>query len=286
MKKILETVLEHKREEIRNARQRVPLKSLIRLAEKSPKPKKFVQALKKNRSPIRVIAEIKRSSPKRMFRPLGFDPKQIAEQYQRSGAAAISVLTDCRFFGGSPSFIPLIRNSVSVPLLRKEFILDEYQVYESRLLGADAVLLMACNFFSPNLVRYTLGKGLKGKGGRMADGVKKLRDLMALANDLSLTPLMEVHNRAELDRVLSLVPELIGINNRDLNSGSLKVDLQTTEKLLPLIPDNVFLVSESGFQTRKDLQKFGKLGVDGFLIGSSLMEQKDPGKKLRSLIRG
>lgn len=291
MEKILSVILKHKVEEILRQKRLFPLKDLVRLALASGKPKGFVRSIRKRSPSIPVIAEIKRSSPKRMLMPVGFDPVGIARGYEKNGAAALSVLTDARFFGGSPLFIPLVREAVSIPVLRKEFVLDEYQVYESRLLGADAVLLMVCNFLDPTL--YRIADGLKigravsssKRGGGNRRGISHLSALVALAKDLSLDPLVEVHNREELDVALSAGAKMIGINNRNLNSPSLAVDLQTTGRLLPYVPKEIFVVSESGYKRRGDLATYRKQGVDAFLIGSSLMEHPDPGKKLRSLLR-
>lgn len=291
MEKILSVILKHKVEEIRRLKRLLPEKTLVRLALASGKPRGFVQSIRKRSPSIPVIAEIKRSSPKRMLMPVGFDPVGIARGYEKNGAVAVSVLTDARFFGGSPLFIPLVRDAVSIPVLRKEFVLDEYQIYESRLLGADAVLLMVCNFLDPALVR--IAKSLKNKpssssskrGGGKRQGISRLSALVALAKELSLDPLVEVHNREELDAALSSGAEMIGINNRDLNSPSLDVDLRTTGRLLPHVPKEVFVVGESGYKKRGDLVTYRRQGVDAFLIGSSLMEHPDPGKKLRSLLR-
>ncbi len=256
---LLRTILRHKKGEVRVSKKAVPF-TLIRKAALSLPRKKtiFLAALRASRS-FAVIAEIKHRSPSKGVLSKSFDPVRIARQYEKAGAAALSVLTDKKFFGGSPEFIRRIQAATRLPVLRKDFILEEYQVYESRLLGADAILLIAS----------ALGKA-------------KMRVLYRLAASLGLDTLFEVHNLAELKKVLPLKPRLVGVNNRDLRS--FRVDLAVSERLARHIPKNILFVSESGIQTREDLKRLRSAGARAALVGESLMREKDPGRALKRLL--
>jgi indole-3-glycerol phosphate synthase len=188
-----------------------------------------------------------------------FDPVAIAEIYEANGAACLSVLTDERFFLGSLAYLTEIRRYVRLPLLRKDFVCDPYQLYEARAGGADAVLLIAA----------------------MLD-LAQLRDFTALARDLGLDILLEVHDEQELDTALQVNCELVGINNRDLRT--FVTDLSTTERLAKIVPGNRLIVAESGIHTRTDVIRLQRAGARAFLVGESLMREGDIGEKLRVLL--
>ena len=193
-----------------------------------------------------------------MFRT-SLRPAQVARQYQRAGAKALSVLTDAKYFGGSSQILRQVRAATRLPILRKDFVIDPYQVWESRLLGADAILLIA----------------------RILSG-RRMKVLSRLAHRLGLDCLFEVHDRADLGKVLPVKPRMVGINNRDL--GDFKVDLGVTERLLPhLKSSNTLVVSESGIQTPEDVARMELLGVRAVLVGESLMKAAHPGKALMGL---
>lgn len=255
---ILDDILSDKAQEVAESRRRRPLASLIAQIRDLLPTRDFVGAL---RNPPCIIAEVKKASPSRgVIRP-DFDPVAIARSYAKHGAAALSVLTDEKYFQGKLEFLQAIREEVSLPLLRKDFTLDSYQIYEARLAGADAILLIVA---------------------ALDDAA--LKELLQLANDLGMAALVEVHTREELERVLPLHPHLVGINNRDL--GTFRTDLETTLQILPLIPPDVVVVSESGIHSAADIARLRAEGVHAFLIGESLMRAPDPGLKLRELLHG
>jgi indole-3-glycerol phosphate synthase len=267
MADILQEIVEHKRTEIAQAQAHVPLDRIKGQARDSPVPRNFFAAVTRPPETLRVIAEVKRSSPSAgLIRP-DFDPVAIARAYQQAGAAAISCLTDAKYFGGSLSFIRLIKDAVDLPVLRKDFIVDPYQLYESRAAGADAVLLIA----------ETLGEA-------------QLLDLQILATELRLTALVEVHDLESLIQVKSHLGfplrsyALLGINNRDLRT--MTTDLAHTLSLLKEVPDKRVLVSESGIRTQQDIQRLQSHGVHRVLVGEHLMRQPDPGAALHELIHG
>ncbi len=259
---ILQKIVAHKREEVAAAKVRFPMAQLQqRLALVEDQPRGFTRALRTMRDSggTAIIAEVKKGSPsKGVIRP-DFDPLAIAETYQAHGATCLSVLTDERFFLGHLNYLALIREQVSLPLLRKDFICDPYQIYEARAFGADAVLLIAA----------------------MLD-VPELRDFAALAAELHLDVLLEVHDEAELERALQTDCELIGINNRSLRT--FVTDLGTTERLRPLVPPNRLVVAESGINCRADIERLLAAGAGAFLVGESLMREADIGAKLEALL--
>lgn len=259
---ILEEILTHKRQEVEAARRLVPPAELrARAADLEERPRGFVRALKAGRESGRttIIAEVKKGSPsKGVIRP-DFDPVEIARTYESCGAACLSVLTDERFFLGHLRYLAAIREVVRLPLLRKDFLYDPYQLWEARVAGADAVLLIAA-----------------------ALGLSELRDLTAQARELGLDVLLEVHDEKELETALQVPVELIGINNRDLRT--FVTDLGATERLIPRIPADRMVVSESGIRDRKDILRLQQAGAHVFLVGESLMRETDFGAKLRELI--
>lgn len=217
----------------------------------------FAGALKA--SPRAVIAEVKKASPSKGVIRADFDPVWIARRYADSGAAAISVLTEERYFQGSLSYLAAIRAAVDIPLLRKDFLFDPYQLYEARAYGADAILLIVAMLTDT-----------------------QLSQLMRLSAELELAALVEVHDAAELERACAASALLIGINNRDLRT--FHTTLETTERLMPGTPPNAVVIGESGIDAPADIERLERVGVHCFLIGESFMRAPDPGSKLAQLL--
>jgi indole-3-glycerol phosphate synthase len=267
MPSILENIVARKRVEVERAKSATPLDMLKERIADMPRPRNFFAAVVSDRRPrqARVIAEIKRRSPSAGAIGNDFDPVRIARQYHEAGAAAISCLTDEKDFGGHLGYIQQIREAVPLPVLRKDFIVDQYQVWESRAAGADALLLIA----------DVLEEG-------------QLLDMMILARELNMTSLVEVH---EVDRLLKIrhyigFPHagysLLGINNRDLKT--MKTDLTHTFRLLEFVKDRKVVVSESGIATGADLARLRRRNVNIVLVGEHLLRQPDPGQALRELL--
>ncbi|MBI2095190.1 MAG: indole-3-glycerol phosphate synthase TrpC [Candidatus Omnitrophica bacterium] len=252
---ILDRILRSKKEEVRRLGRRAPLALLKKKVLGLP-PKKagFLRALERSKT-FPVIAEVKRKSPSGGVLSRNFDPAKIARAYEKAGAAALSVLTDRKFFGGSLKDLSRVRARTRLPILRKDFIVDEYQVWESRLAGADAVLLIAA----------ALPAG-------------KLGALARRAAALGLDVLFEVHSAGDLRKIGPLRPGLVGINNRDLRT--FRADLGVTRELLRHLPKGVLAVSESGIQTPDDLIYLKNLGARAALVGESFMKEKNPGAVL------
>lgn len=257
MADILERILAVKAEEIAQARQRRDLAAVRREADAAEKPRDFVGALRAKLAAGRpaVIAEIKKASPSKGLLREQFDPASIARSYARHGAACLSVLTDERFFQGRAEDLVSARSASGLPTLRKDFTIDPYQVYEARAMGADCILLIV-SALSP----------------------ERMRELEALATSLGMATLVEVHDAAELDVALELVTPLVGVNNRDLRT--FKTSLQTSIALLPRLPRDRILVSESGILSKRDVVDMRQKGVQAFLIGEALMVAEDPGNQL------
>jgi len=213
----------------------------------------------RKRYPRNLIAEIKKASPSRGVIREDFDPVEMAEVYEENGAAAISVLTDKKFFQGSINFLPEVRRVTGVPLLRKDFIIDEYQIYESRVYGADALLLIAA----------VLSR-------------EEMDSFLSLSRDLGLDCLVEVHSEEEVRKVLETSAEIIGINNRNLRT--FEVDLSTTLRLKRLIPSNKIVVSESGIRSREEVRLLAGEGIAAILVGEALLRSEDVGEKMRELV--
>ncbi len=257
---ILDKILEHKKGEVQAAKSRRSLAELKAVIADQGPVRGFAAALKRRaEAGTALITEIKKGSPSKGLIREDFDPVAIAHVYEGGGAACLSVLTDERFFLGHLDFLQQVRNAVSLPLLRKDFVIDPYQILEARAFGADAVLLIVA--------------------GLSED---KLQDLTLEAQKLSLDVLVEVHDEAELTVALRSGAKLIGVNNRNLKT--FHTDLAVTERLLPGIPDDCFVVSESGIRTRGDIDRLLLAGAKGFLIGESLMREKDIGTKLAALL--
>jgi len=260
---ILEKILRDKRAEVKESRRRRPLEEVQASARKAPPARSLRKALLPGLpgKDLRIIAEVKKASPSRGVIREDFDAVNIARAYASAGAAAISVLTDEKYFQGRLEFLEAIRREVDVPLLRKDFVIDAYQVWEARAAGADAVLLiLAAIPDDETIVGFA----------REAEG-------------LGMEVLWEVHDAEELSRVSAFEPAIVGINNRNLRT--FEVSLETTRDLLPSISSEVLVVSESGFFHRPELEMMRGWGVAGFLIGESLLRQPDPGVALGSLLQ-
>lgn len=258
MPTILDQIVATKRQEIAAAKARLPLAALRERLSEAPPVRDFFAAVSRP-GQVNLIAEVKKASPSQgVIRP-DFDPVQIAQTYARHGAAAISVLTDSEYFQGSLDYLRLIRAAVNVPLLRKDFVLDTYQLVEARAAGADAALLIA----------------------ECLDDCH-LRKLHNEALELGLTPLVEFYDPENLPRVLAAGAMLIGVNNRDLRS--FVTDLDHTVRLRPQIPPECTVVGESGIHTHADLQRLAAAGVSAVLVGESLMRQDDLGRAVDRLL--
>ena len=258
---ILERIVAVKRDEVAAGRRRCDLAAMRARAETLPGARDFVGALRRRieAGGAAVIAEIKKASPSKGVLRADFRPAEIAASYERHGAAALSVLTDAPFFQGAPEYLTAAREAASLPALRKDFLVDAWQVFESRALGADAVLLIA----------DTLDDA-------------EMRDFEAIALALGMAVLVEVHDERELDRALALRTPLLGINNRNLRT--FEVTLDTTLALLPCIPAGRLVVTESGILAPADVRRMREAGVNAFLVGEAFMRADDPGVALASLL--
>jgi len=254
----LKEIIARKQEKIILAKEQIPEEELKAKAQGLSATRPFIEAINKPRQ-INLIAEIKKASPSCGVIREDFNPQAIAKIYEEAGAAAISVLTEEDYFLGSLNYLSEVKNSVSLPVLRKDFILEPYQVYESRLAGADAILLIA---------------DLLSKD--------KIVELMQAAESLGLDCLVEVHTEKELKKVLNLKVPLIGINNRDLHT--LEVDFKITEKLFPLMPKDKTIVVESGIKSRQDTLFLKILGVNAVLIGEAFMRAGDIRRQVEEIM--
>jgi indole-3-glycerol phosphate synthase len=258
MSTILDEIVAAKRREVAAARLRMPLEEMEDQAATAPPVRDFRAALA-GPGPIQLIAEVKKASPSAQVIRADFDPIAIARTYQAHGAACLSVLTDAPYFQGHLSYLARIRASVAIPLLRKDFIIDEYQVVEARLAGADAILLIAEILDDEALAR-----------------------LQARARGLGMAALVEFHDEDNLPRVLASGADLVGINNRDLRR--FVTDLGRTLRLRDRVPADVVLVSESGIRTRADVERLEAAGVSAILVGESLMRADDIGRAVEELL--
>jgi len=254
---IIDDIVRDKRTDLQRAKAAVPVADLQQRALFRA-PRRGLRAALEGRHRA-IIAEVKKASPSKGIIRADFDPVWIASRYAESGAAAISVLTEERYFQGSLDYLAKIRQRVSVPLLRKDFVFDPYQLYEARAFGADAVLLIVA------ILPDTL-----------------LQELLWLAEELNLSSLVEVHDRIELERAVRGGARLLGINNRDLRT--FHTTLATTEELLPLVPPDALVVAESGIETASDIERLERLGVGAFLIGEAFMRAADPGARLSDFL--
>jgi indole-3-glycerol phosphate synthase len=257
---ILDTILEHKRQEVAESRDRLPVAELIARARDQDEPRDFRAAITR-RDRIRLIAEMKKASPSAGVIREDFDPVELAALCEKAGAAAISVLTDARFFQGSLDYLAAVKARVGIPVLRKEFVIDEYQVYESRAAAADALLL---------IVRALSGSELKR--------------LRGVTRELGMYALVEVHSEREAETALAAGAEIIGINNRDLET--FKTDIDTSARLRGLLGEDTTVVSESGISTRDDVELLERAGVDAVLVGETIMRSADVEAKVKELLGG
>lgn len=254
---ILDKIVRHKLKEIAARKKKISIEALKRALGAKKGKHAFLKALAKP-ADIAVIAEIKHRSPSKGILRKNFKPVAIALDFEKSGAAALSVLTDEKFFGGSLAILKKVRAATRLPILRKDFMLDEYQLYEAALAGADAILLIAAILKPSELLK-----------------------LSRLAGKLGLDVLFEVHDLKDVKKVTPLKPKIAGINNRDLRT--FEVSLNSTEKLARYFSKKTILVSESGIFTRADIDRVKEAGAKSVLVGESLMRQPHPGKALRKL---
>lgn len=260
MNDILQRILAVKRDEVIAASAVASLADVRRAAETAPAPRDFLGALQAriDAGQAAVIAEIKKASPSRGVLRADFQPAEIAASYQQHGAACLSVLTDRQFFQGSPTYLQTARAACRLPVLRKDFLVNAYQVYEARAMGADAILLIAA-----------------------ALDLAAMRDFAAIAESLGMAVLVEVHDANELEQAQQLATRLIGINNRNLRS--FEVSLQTTLDLLPQVEAGRLVVTESGILTTADVGRMRQHGIHAFLVGEACMRAADPGAALAEL---
>jgi indole-3-glycerol phosphate synthase len=256
MADVLQRILEVKRREIADAKARVSFKELAAKAGAAGPVRDFVGALKARRPA--VIAEVKKASPSRGVLRERFDPAAIARSYERAGAACMSVLTDEEFFQGDPAHLQAARAACALPALRKDFVIDPWQVHESRMLGADCILLIAACLSREEML-----------------------ELERVAQSLGMAVLVEVHDGAELEKAAALETPLLGINNRNLKTFATK--LETTIDLLPRVPEGRIVVTESGILAPADVARMRGHGVETFLVGEAFMRAADPGEALREL---
>jgi indole-3-glycerol phosphate synthase len=258
---ILKTILEAKRDEVERRRSDRPLDELKAIVKDLPPCRDFAGQLRTRAAASKdaVIAEVKRASPSAgIIRP-DFEPEAIAKSYEAGGATCLSVLTDEGFFGGQSAFLVEARAACSIPVLRKDFIIDPWQVVETRAIGSDALLLIVA-----------------------ALDDDQLAELSELGKELGLAVLVEVHDEEEMERALKVPGDMVGINNRDLHR--FVTDLETTLRLAPMVPEDRLVVSESGIHALQDIKRLQSGGVGAFLIGESLMRQPDPGEALGHLL--
>lgn len=259
---ILKEIIAHKQEEVAAARHAASIPEIIsRISDLEDTPRGFERHLRDAAASewTAIIAEVKKGSPSKGIIRADFDPLEIAEIYQNNGATCLSVLTDERFFLGHLRYLALIRETVSLPLLRKDFICDPYQIYEARAAGADAILLIAA----------------------MLD-LHQLQEYHALAQEIGLDVLLEVHDEHEMETALQTECTLIGVNNRNLRT--FVTDLDTTRRLARMLSNDRLLVAESGINTRADIERLTADGAGAFLIGEALMREENIGKKMQELL--
>ena len=257
---VLDRILARKAEEVAERKQQVSLEQVIEDAKAQPAARGFIAALKQRiaQGDPAIIAEVKKASPSKGVIREDFQPAEIAQSYEQGGAACLSVLTDRDFFQGHEDYLLAARAACSLPVLRKDFTIDPYQVWEARALGADCILLIVA---------------------ALSDDL--MAELFAVANEAGLDTLVEVHTGEELQRALQLDAEMVGINNRNLHT--FETSLETTFTLLKDMPANRLVVTESGIHTSSDVQGMRAAGVDTFLVGEAFMRAEDPGTELRRL---
>lgn len=260
---VLDAIAAYKREEIAAAKKARPLRLLVAAATEAPAPRGFRAALEAAKAARRpgLIAEIKKASPSQGVIRKDFDPEILARAYEQGGATCLSVLTDTRSFQGAPDDLMAARQATKIPVLRKDFILEHYQIVQSRVLGADCILIIMA------MVEDDLAE-----------------ELLSAAHDWDMDTLVEVHDEEELERALTLEADLIGINNRDLKT--FVTDIGTAIRLKPLVPSDRHVVAESGLSASADLMKLAAVGITSYLIGESLLRADDVEAATEALISG
>ncbi len=259
MASILEKIIEERKKSIEESKKKISFSDLELLLNGLNNTLGFKAALEANSSKNKIIAEVKKASPSKGVIKENFNPLEVAKIYEAAGAAAISVLTEEKFFLGHLDYLKEIRKNVSIPLLRKDFIVDSYQVLEARVSGADAILLIA-----------------------VCLDISQINELYAQAKELNLDVLLEVHSKEELAIATKSDCKLIGINNRNLHT--FKTDLAMTKELCALLDNSYTVVSESGINTKSDIEKLKSYGADAFLIGESIIKEENIGEKLGALL--
>lgn len=257
MMTVLEKICADKKTHIAAQKSRVPLPELQKKSKDAPPTRGFIAAL--SGKPLGLIAEVKKASPSKGIIREDFNAVEIAKIYESNGASCLSVLTDEPYFQGKDEYLIAVRDAVSIPLLRKDFMLDPYQVYEARAMGADCILL----------IMAALSNDMAG-------------ELYALASSLGLDTLFEVHDEEEMDRALSLVPKMVGVNNRNLKTLDVSVDTGLT--LGRSMPGGILKVAESGIENPAQIARFQEAGFSAFLIGESLMKQNDIGQAVQNIL--
>ncbi len=255
---ILDRIIQEKRIEVEKAKRNSPLESIGSELEKTQPAKDFFKAIEPD-GRVKIIAEIKWASPSKGILRKDFNPTEIAKGYSDGGASAISVLTDRKFFKGDLTHLRAVRSAVETPLLRKDFTIDPYQVYEARLYGADAVLLIASVL-----------------------GTETIKELLAVTHSLGMNAIVEVHNEVELEKAILAGSRIIGINNRDLKTFNVSLDVSI--RLSKLIPKEKIVISESGIVTNEDIKRLREEGIYAVLIGETFMRAENPGKQLEKLL--
>ena len=257
---ILKKILARKHEEIAERSEKLALEDLKKYAEQASPVRGFIKAIESKLAENKpaVIAEIKKASPSKGVLREDFNPSKIAKTYEANGATCLSILTDADFFQGSENFLKQARSVCELPVIRKDFIIDPYQVYEARMINADCILLIVA-----------------------ALDDDRLKELLALAHELEMDVLMEVHDEAEMKRALATDAKLIGINNRSLHT--FETNLQTSLSLMEMVPDDRILVTESGIHTKDDVKLMRDNDLHAFLVGEAFMRADDPGEKLAEL---
>jgi len=254
---ILDKIVSYKKKKIEEEKEITPIDEILPVMDSCNDTRSFKKAFE-NKTSISIIAEVKKASPSKGIIKKDFNPEEIARAYGSNRAEAISVLTEDRFFKGHNSYLKEVRNVTSAPLLRKDFIIDPYQIYQSKVLGADAILLIVSILSKEKIVEF-----------------------IEIAKSIGLECLVEVHDRFELEAALKAGSEIIGINNRDLKTFN--TSLSTTENLIKHIPESKVIISESGINTRQDMEFLQSLGVNGVLIGEGLMRANSIEDKFKEL---
>jgi len=254
---ILEKICDDKRNDVNIKKSLRDIGEIQELAHAQDKPRGFIDVLKQKETAL--IAEVKKASPSKGVIRTDFDPVQIAQAYEASGASCLSVLTEKKYFQGHDEYFIAIRNNIALPMLRKDFMVDEYQIYESRALGADCILIIMA---------------------ALTD--EEAGSFYEIATSLGMDSLFEVHNEEEMRRALALKPKMLGVNNRNLKT--LEVDLETGVALSKQIPDDIVKVAESGIYSNADIQTFKTAGYNSFLVGESLMREDDIEQAVKTLL--